>query len=182
MRIRIDDIPEDGLDVTLTGAEDILSEALARIPAGRRAKIDPYVKGRLQITSHEDDIFFVGRVNATMLLQCSRCLADFALDKELDLNLVIRRRDPEVSMENEERLDREVDSFLIGGDEIDPGEIIIQELFLEIPMKPLCSEECPGLCPGCGALKGSPECQCPREDHPDPRWEALARLKKDEAP
>jgi uncharacterized protein len=56
----------------------------------------------------------------------------------------------------------------------------LQELLLEVPMKPLCREDCAGLCPRCGALLGSDHCTCTAESAGDSRWAALARLKKEE--
>jgi uncharacterized protein len=43
-------------------------------------------------------------------------------------------------------------------------------------MKPLCREDCQGLCPVCGADKNTGACSCV-ESSPDPRWAALAALK-----
>jgi len=43
-------------------------------------------------------------------------------------------------------------------------------------MKPLCREDCQGLCPVCGADKNTGTCSC-EESTPDPRWAALAALK-----
>jgi uncharacterized protein len=65
----------------------------------------------------------------------------------------------------------------VNGDELDPGEVVLQELFLEHPLKPLCSEDCQGLCPKCGGLRGTEECTCDEEAPADPRWQALAELK-----
>ena len=120
--------------------------------------------------------FYVGSVSALLHLQCSRCLADFTAAKDTDLNLVIRRGDVEIPL-RDEREQPEADAVLVKGSELDPGELIVQELLLNVPMKPLCREDCPGLCPHCGALKGSRECTCPDDGPVDPRWEALARLK-----
>jgi len=177
MKIRIEDIPEDGLELNFSPDQDILSEALETIPKSEGITIDPHIKGHIRISVSGDDIFFVGTVHAVVQLQCSRCLADFAVDKDLDLHLVIRRAAAEDSA-GDERDESEADAVLVKGSEIDPGEFIVQEVLLNIPMKPLCREACPGLCPQCGALKGSEECHCPGAGHVDPRWEALARLKE----
>lgn len=57
--------------------------------------------------------------------------------------------------------------------------ILIEQLQLNIPMKPLCQDDCKGLCPHCGAdLNALPEgrCSC-REAETDPRWASLAAIK-----
>jgi uncharacterized protein len=56
--------------------------------------------------------------------------------------------------------------------------VIVQEILLSLPMKALCREDCPGLCPQCGAMKDSAECRCSNQDRIDPRWAALEDLKK----
>ena len=176
MKIRIEDIPEEGLELNFSPEQDILSEALKTIPKSGGISVDPHIKGHVRISVSGDDIFFVGTVSALLHLQCSRCLADFTAAKDTDLNLVIRRGDVEIPL-RDEREHPEADAVLVKGSELDPGELIVQELLLNVPMKPLCREDCPGLCPQCGALKGSRECTCPDDGPVDPRWEALAHLK-----
>lgn len=176
MKIRIEDIPEEGLELSFSPEQDILSEALETIPKSEGISVDPHIKGHVRISVSGDDIFFIGTVSARLHLQCSRCLADFTAAKDTDLNLVIRRGDNEIPV-RDEREQPEADAVLVKGSELDPGELIVQELLLNVPMKPLCREDCPGLCPHCGALKGSSECTCPDGGPVDPRWEALARLK-----
>lgn len=177
MIIRIDDVPEDGLELSLTGTHDILSNALENVPTSNDLRIDPEVRGFVRLLRSEEDIFFTARVQARLHLRCSRCLADFALDKELDLHLVVRVV-PAAHPDEAQFMKSDPNQIWIHEPEIDVGGIIVQEILLEAPMKPLCTEECPGLCQHCGALKGSEHCTCPAENRVDARWEPLARLKK----
>ncbi|MGB6065059.1 MAG: DUF177 domain-containing protein [Desulfomonilaceae bacterium] len=176
MKIRIEDIPEEGLELNFSREQDILSPALETIPESTGISIDPHIKGHVRISVSGDDIFLVGRVTALVHLQCSRCLTDFDVDKDTDINLVIRRGGTEPSV-GEEREPPEADAVLSKGSEMDPGELIVQEVLLNVPMKPLCREDCQGLCPKCGALKGSKECTCSDAGSEDSRWKALARIK-----
>jgi uncharacterized protein len=176
MKIRIEDIPEEGLELNFSPEQDILSEALETVPKSEGISVDPHIKGNVRISVSGKDVFFIGTVQAVVHLQCSRCLSDFTVDSDTELNLVIRRDDAETPS-RDEREGPEADAVLLKGAEIDPGELIVQELLLNLPMKPLCREDCPGLCPQCGALKGSNECSCPDEGPVDSRWKALARLK-----
>jgi uncharacterized protein len=176
MKIRIEDIPEEGLELNFSQEQDILSEALETLPKSEGISIDPHIKGNIRISVSGEDIFFIGTVHAVIHLQCSRCLADFTVGRDTDLSLVIRRADAEIPL-RDERERPEADVVLLKGSEMDPGELIVQELLLNIPMKPLCREDCQGLCPQCGALKGSKECSCPDDSPVDARWGVLARLK-----
>jgi uncharacterized protein len=59
-------------------------------------------------------------------------------------------------------------------DTIDLGEVMREQFFLALPMKPLCRPDCRGLCPVCGKNRNIEQCEC-REEWTDPR---LAPLKK----
>ena len=61
---------------------------------------------------------------------------------------------------------------------LDMQDVIRQYVLTEVPIKPLCSEVCPGLCPECGTNLNREKCKC--ESTPmDPRWGALANLLTD---
>lgn len=176
MKVRVDDIPENGLWFSFSGQEDVLSEALRTMPLVKGIKASPFIHGAVDLLRTDDGIVVRGTIRATLTLQCSRCLAEFDLDQDLALDLLIRGEESETDMRRNE--DDEPNEIFISGQEIDVGEIVVQELFLEAPMKPLCRQECPGLCPRCGALIGS--CNCPQatDESVDPRWNKLAGLAK----
>ena len=86
-----------------------------------------------------------GTVSTQVSSQCGRCLKDIIVpigNQDLQLFFEIA--------ENQELL--EVD------------EELRSELLLELPMNPLCDDDCPGLCPVCGADLGSKKCSCTVED------------------
>ncbi len=177
MKIRFDDIPEDGLHLSFSGNEDFLSDAVEAVSISGDLKIDPHIRGKIDIIRSDEDVLFSGAVTGSMRLRCSRCLSDFTVEKEMNLRL--RLRSGGIAAEFQHGAEQQdADLVFVEGSELDPAELILQEFLLEIPMKPLCREECPGLCPKCGALKGSLECKCGDQREIDPRWEALARLKK----
>ncbi len=61
---------------------------------------------------------------------------------------------------------------------IDLGELVREQLYLALPMKPLCSDSCRGLCPHCGTNLNRGACDC-RTEWRDPRFEKLRALKKE---
>ncbi len=68
---------------------------------------------------------------------------------------------------------------IAGMDEVDISEDVRSEMLLELPMNLLCSSECKGLCPHCGADLNQGECGCggePPEKRPGP-WDELDGLK-----
>jgi uncharacterized protein len=63
-------------------------------------------------------------------------------------------------------------------DVIDLADVIREQLYLALPMKPLCREDCLGLCPVCGQNRNTTPCTC-KTEWVDPRMDALRNLKKD---
>jgi uncharacterized protein len=64
-------------------------------------------------------------------------------------------------------------------DHIDLGETMREQFYLALPMKPLCREDCAGLCPICGINRNREQCQCQAE-WVDPRLEPLRKLTRPE--
>ena len=66
------------------------------------------------------------------------------------------------------------DILLLEGDEVDLDELVRVEFILHMDSKTLCSENCKGLCPRCGADLNLGPCSCKKET--DPRLAVLAKL------
>jgi uncharacterized protein len=64
-------------------------------------------------------------------------------------------------------------------DEIDLGQLMREQFYLSIPMKPLCGDDCRGLCPICGTNLNRGACECKREWE-DPRLAVLKTLQTDQ--
>ena len=124
----------------------------------------------------DPDFRFLARYGYRHELACSRCLQPIEQEMEGAIELLIEVADSEESPA-EIRLDEgDLGTFRVATEELDTEPILIGELQLNIPMKPLCQSDCRGLCGGCGADLNREACRC--EAAPiDPRWEALAALK-----
>ena len=109
-------------------------------------------------------------------LECSRCLApyDFANEEEFSLLLYPRKQvsKAELSLARED-----LDAYFYEDPTVPIAPIVEERIQMAIPMKPLCSEECRGLCARCGADLNVSKCNCVVE-FIDPRWTALELLKK----
>lgn len=111
-----------------------------------------------------------GNVRARLAMSCARCLEPFDRDVEGLFDVVIRRGKDGLLLEDED----DVPAFV--GDEWVAFDTPVREaLILSIPIKPLCSEECQGLCPLCGTNLNESTCGCAREPT-DARWEGLKTL------
>ncbi len=133
------------------------------------------VTADLSIQNSGEEYFVQGDVAARVHLECARCLAEFVTD-------VVGRADFVICSESllaehkGEALDSE-DYVLFKGSSlmVDITEPIRQAILLAISMKPLCSDDCRGICPHCGVNLNEGECSCPKEKI-DSRWEALKKL------
>ena len=104
--------------------------------------------------------------------ECARCLApvkgEFALQFE--------RTVADEKTLTEEQQEDNVDEYVIIRDgELDLDEELREALILSFPMRLLCDEDCPGLCPKCGKALSTGTCGCPTREI-DPRLAVLATL------
>jgi uncharacterized protein len=131
-----------------------------------------------EIFKDKDQFRLVGEVKTVLELPCSRCLDPFTLpvDQSFDLRYQPHSRN---TGEGEREIEEDDLTTAFYADEaIDLGELMREQFYLGLPMKPLCRDECKGLCPQCGANLNTTTCDCKR-DWEDPRFAALKTLKKD---
>lgn len=117
------------------------------------------------------------RLEYVQSLICTRCLELFEAPGGGDVEMVVLVADAEPGP-GEHQLDEEELGLVIVDEPIlDTEPILLEQLHLNIPMKPLCREDCAGLCPACGADRNREECEC-ETGGGDPRWEALRELRR----
>jgi uncharacterized protein len=127
---------------------------------------------------HKDQQQFrlVGGVTTTLELPCSRCVETFALPIEAQFDL---RYQPHVLNAGEGEREIEEDDLTTAfyeNDEIDLAQLMREQFYLSLPMKPLCRPDCQGLCPVCGMNLNRAACDCKRE-WDDPRFAVLKTLQ-----
>jgi len=133
------------------------------------------VEGDVTLLRTSRGIMAAGSLNTEIKLACSRCLETF--DYPITLNIK-EEYIPTVDMATGAPLPlpEEPGTFTIDGRQfIDLTEAIVQYSLLAVPIKPLCREDCAGLCQTCGANLNLGDCGCPPQDI-DPRWADLSRL------
>ena len=88
---------------------------------------------------------------------------------------ICRRRSWSAEDEREVQ-DEDLDTSYYRDDQIDLNELLREQFYLALPMKPLCREDCAGLCPQCGTNLNTGTCQCTTEWE-DPRLAPLKGLE-----
>ncbi len=135
------------------------------------------IEGGITLMRANRNILVRGVLHTEVELTCSRCLSLFRYPLSLNFE---EEFVPTIDVFSGAPLPppEEPGSFTIDEHHvIDFIEVIRQYIVLAIPMKPLCRENCPGLCPSCGRNLNEGDCKCAKQEIA-PRWAALARLLK----
>ena len=142
------------------------------------------LRGDVKVTRLTNSLLVQGDLNADVTLECSRCLDNFALPVDARLE---EQFFPTIDVETGapvRRAEFEQDdlSFEIDANHLmDLTEPVRQALLVALPMKPLHSEDCKGICLQCGANLN--EMDCGHADEPvDNRWTGLRELRLEDFP
>ena len=120
------------------------------------------VRGSVQLLRHsEDNIYVKAEVSTEIEMQCGRCLDPFSIDIAGAFEIQFTPADNPEDMasggfEDEERY--------YDGETFDISEDTRQALVIQIPIWPLCSQDCEGLCVGCGVNLNDEHCTCEDTD------------------
>ena len=119
-----------------------------------------------------------GTVKYTADLYCSRCLEPYPIANTSPLHVRFQPR-PEPAVENEEveiTDQEELDVEFYSEPVVPLRDLALEQIQLTIPMKPLCDENCLGLCPTCGINRNRESCAC-ETSIVDERWGALKDIR-----
>ncbi len=129
-----------------------------------------------ELSRGAEGIAFVGDIQSAVTLACGRCLEIYALPLELHFDLLYTTA-PEEAGRKESRLDE--DSITLtnfDGVRIDLAALLAEQIYLGLPLKPLCRADCRGLCTRCGVNLNERMCACEAEASADPRLRSLKTL------
>lgn len=147
LQINISHIPEEGLQLRFSESGEWFRRSL---PAGddcgwRVEKIDV----QCQVMKILQNVSIRGTIEADGELECCRCLEPF--DFPVTIHFKYLLTPPEDIKEDDLQLTSEdLEYGTYSGDVIDLDQIVVEQMVLQVPMKPLCDESCRGLCPVCG--------------------------------
>jgi uncharacterized protein len=194
LKFNIRDIGPDGLRVRRTIEEAKVRALLAE--AGVETVPGVAAEGHLDVVlSREGDPHTVlarGTSEVRFGVTCSRCLGPATIvaeEPELKLTFLPPARTPPPAAASRQEEDEEepageleledLDTFSHDGECVDLEPVLRELLLLAIPMAPLCSEACKGLCPSCGVDRNQTSCACEAVAPTQSPWaRALAGLKK----
>ena len=163
MIIRVSELEEEGLRI-----DDVA--ALGAVFADPSWHLESVA---LDIRPDGAEVDVTGRVKATVQQTCGRCLEGFAA--RVDAPVSVRLVPKPAGHDSVELGADDLDVDFYENDELDVAHVVENEATLALPMKPLCREDCRGLCPACGANRNTTPCTCETRP-PDPRLAALRDL------
>ncbi len=120
----------------------------------------------------------VGRVKTMIGLTCSRCLEQFDAGVDEPFDVLYLPHTASGAADERQVEDDDLSTAFYSDNVIDLGQLMQEQCYLAVPMKPLCTESCRGLCPDCGTNLNTASCHCQRA-WGDARLAVLEQLRKD---
>lgn len=178
MQISISSI-RDRRGATLPFFFSLSREELTDLPGDVRAASDVEVRG--SVTNAGESMLVRAAVRGLFEATCSRCLQPARVPVEAALEERFRREDVPYVPEDSGSAEDDAEVNYYRGERIDLGDVVREHVALHLPMKPVCRDDCQGLCPRCGANRNETPCQC-RIDDVDPRLAALQAWLERQSP
>jgi uncharacterized protein len=128
------------------------------VPVGAGAIFAGPVRGQIVLTNAGAAISARGRLSATMVAECYRCLARHEVPLDVEVNEECRLA--QIDQPPGAEADEASAIPILDADEVDLTELIRQVLALAVPQRSLCRPDCRGLCPTCGHNLNLGPCSC----------------------
>lgn len=128
-----------------------------------------FLRGQLSFTRVQGGILLQAHLQTETQTECVRCLEHFPRPLDLEVEEIIGlagKMRPGISYQIDEE------------GWFDPFPLLREQVWVSLPMKPLCRMDCRGLCTQCGANLNSETCTCDQEQI-DPRLALLAKIKQE---
>jgi uncharacterized protein len=138
-----------------------LAVVASSVPEGAPVRLDA------ELQSVNEGIVLKGTVRAPWQGECRRCLRPVSGELAVEV-LEVFEDEP-----------TEGETSKLDGVQVDLEPVVREAVLLDLPLAPLCREDCGGLCPECGVLLDEVDCGHGAGDA-DPRWSALEGLRFDD--
>ena len=179
MEIHIEQIKEDGLEFEFEETAKTFP-VLAEMVNNGECEFKAPIKTILRAVRIEDMVEVDAAIETSVRLPCSRCLELFETTLTSNFALTFTRRTMDV-MDEHEPQEVELSAEDMGlvnfqGEIINLKNTIQEQVVMEFPLKALCSPDCKGLCPKCGADRNVEACDCDRTSTPG-KFDVLKNLE-----
>ena len=124
-------------------AEALVADVDSRVPAGSVAEAD------VTLEAFDGGVAVTGKVSGTWEGECRRCLCSLDGEVVAEVREIFRRGGGE-----------QEGTYAMGEDHVNLREMVLDALFVSLPLLPLCREDCRGICAVCGADLNVAPCEC----------------------
>jgi len=175
MKISVDEIPQSPKEIQFSECVEELNEIY------RRSKNRDFVFPRLlevELVYYRSgsQLFFSGSFSGRFNGCCGRCLENYSFNLNKRFDFVLTPDPSQAGRRAEELHADELGLSYYSTEEIDLTPLIMEQVMLALPTRPLCSEDCRGLCAGCGGNLNTDPCACSGAAG-DPRMAIFRTLK-----
>jgi uncharacterized protein len=170
-------------ETRIVAAPGDLRLELVGVPAGTEIELD------VRLEAVTEGVLVSGSATAPLAGECARCLEPLTSSVEVSLQELYRyesalagRNQPAAGRNQSEPAGRESsweddeDEYFLDGDLLDLEPAFRDAVVLALPLAPLCSENCPGLCVECGVRLADVGPAHEHGDGVDPKWAALRQF------
>ena len=176
MKISVDSITESPKEIKFAERIDELNLVYGE-EGVRDFRFPPFLDVNLVYYRSGRELFFHGRLGGVIEGCCSRCLKKYTFSLEKDFDFVLTP-DP-FSAKNKELNRDELGLSFYAAEEVNLSPYIREQVLLALPTRPLCEDDCRGLCVGCGVDLNEGNCRCASSSD-DPRMAFFRTLKLDQ--
>jgi uncharacterized protein len=178
MRIHVTDIPEEGSFLEINTPSRNFPE-LKQLEANGECRFASDIYARLEIRKVGDIVEVEGRIETTIRTPCSRCLVTFEtpLRHHFAVDFTPELPEPDAAQAEIALSAEDLGLIYYTGDAIDFHDAIQEQVILSLPLRPLCRENCKGLCHTCGENLNEKDCGCGGRRAMDTRFAVLKNLK-----
>ena len=168
MRVNVSEIKDGGLSLNLTRGPGWLGGS----EKSEVASVDSDIEFHIDLLRTAGEISVRGKIEFLAVARCSRCLSDVSVDTNLEVKLILSPSETE----RKEEAGGEIDYETYRGRTIDLNDYMREQVNLSLPYKVVCTEDCRGLCSGCGQNLNEQQCGCETRQE-DSRFAALKDIK-----
>ena len=117
-----------------------------------------------------------GNFTVSLELTCARCLDPVRMQLSPEFDQFYQSNSGSMLSGEIALTENETEIGFFNGDFIEVTDIVREQILLALPMKPMCREDCKGLCPYCGGNRNVRDCGC-QDSGSDPRLAPLIKIK-----
>lgn len=170
MIIDIERIPPEGLEISSE------FEFLSAYLVDENAVFLEPVAADIIIRCIGEEILIKGTIKTLLSFICGRCLSPYEFPVDSNFDLVYLPE--ELDLIREQLENEDMKRYFYISSQISLDDIILEQLNLTFPLKPLCAKDCQGICPICGKVISEGQCHCATNES-DPRLDKLKIFLRD---